>query len=310
MLPDRSQITMTTPFMRAYTELLVSTCHRRGAHAIGGMAAFVPNKANPAVTEQALAKVKADKEREAADGFDGSWVAHPGLVPTCIEAFTAVLGDRPNQLDKQRPDVHVTAADLLAVGSAARHASRWPGCSTNISVALRYLTAWVSGQGAVAIDNLMEDAATVEISRTQIWQWLHHKTKLAEGLVVTPELVNELVGHEVDRLHRAGHRRPRPPARQRGEGRLHRVGAGRGPARVLHPVRLRPVPDRQAAAAHRAAAPRTTCGCPSGSRATRTPASRPDLAVFGHDELSADGPGRPSRGRPGPFASGPSITVG
>ena len=113
VLPDRSQITMTTPFMRSYTELLVSTCHKRGAHAIGGMAAFVPNKANPTVTEQALAKVKADKEREAADGFDGSWVAHPGLVPTCIEAFTAVLGDRPNQLDKQRPDVHVTAADLL-----------------------------------------------------------------------------------------------------------------------------------------------------------------------------------------------------
>ena len=199
VLPDRSQITMTTPFMRSYTELLVSTCHRRGAHAIGGMAAFVPNKANPAVTEQALAKVKADKEREAADGFDGSWVAHPGLVPTCIEAFTAVLGDRPNQLDKQRPDVHVTAADLLSVGSAGGSVTL-AGLNTNISVALQYLTAWVNGQGAVTIDNLMEDAATVEISRTQIWQWLHHKTKLAEGLVVTPELVNELVGHEVDRL--------------------------------------------------------------------------------------------------------------
>ena len=199
VLPDRSQITMTTPFMRSYTELLVSTCHRRGAHAIGGMAAFVPNKANPAVTEQALAKVKADKEREAADGFDGSWVAHPGLVPTCIDAFTAVLGDRPNQLDKQRPDVHVAAADLLSVGSAGGSVTL-AGLNTNISVALQYLTAWVNGQGAVTIDNLMEDAATVEISRTQIWQWLHHKTKLAEGLVVTPELVNELVGHEVDRL--------------------------------------------------------------------------------------------------------------
>jgi malate synthase len=199
VLPDRSQITMTTPFMRSYTELLVSTCHRRGAHAIGGMAAFVPNKADPKVTEQALAKVKSDKEREAADGFDGSWVAHPGLVPTCIEAFTAVLGDRPNQLDKQRPDVSVTAADLIAVGNTPGTITL-AGLKTNISVALRYLTAWVNGQGAVTIDNLMEDAATVEISRTQIWQWLHHKTRLAEGLVVTPELVNELVSHEVDRL--------------------------------------------------------------------------------------------------------------
>jgi malate synthase len=199
VLPDRGQITMTTPFMRSYTELLVSTCHKRGAHAIGGMAAFVPNKANPTVTEQALAKVRSDKEREAGDGFDGSWVAHPGLVPTCIEAFTAVLGDRPNQLDKQRPDVHVTAEDLLGVGSAGGTVTL-AGLRTNISVALQYLTAWVNGQGAVTIDNLMEDAATVEISRTQIWQWLHHKTQLAEGLVVTPELVNELVKHEVDRL--------------------------------------------------------------------------------------------------------------
>ena len=199
VLPDRSQITMTTPFMRSYTELLVSTCHRRGAHAIGGMAAFVPNKADPAVTEQALAKVKADKTREAGDGFDGSWVAHPGLVPTCITAFTAVLGDRPNQLEKQRPDVHVTATELIAAGSTPGTVTL-EGVRTNISVALQYLTAWVSEQGAVTIHNQMEDAATVEISRTQIWQWLHHKTRLAEGLVVTPELVTELVTHEVDRL--------------------------------------------------------------------------------------------------------------
>ena len=199
VLPERGQITMTTPFMRSYTELLVATCHRRGAHAIGGMAAFVPNKANPVVTEQALAKVKADKEREAGDGFDGSWVAHPGLVPTCLKAFTEVLGDRPNQLDKQRPDVHVTAEDLIAVGSTPGTVTL-AGLGTNIAVALQYLTAWVSEQGAVTIDNLMEDAATVEISRTQVWQWLHHKTKLVEGLVVTPELVNELLSHEVDRL--------------------------------------------------------------------------------------------------------------
>ena len=199
VLPDRSQISMTTPFMRSYTELMVSTCHRRGAHAIGGMAAFVPNKADPKVTEQALAKVKADKEREAADGFDGSWVAHPGLVPTCVTAFTEVLGDRPNQLDKQRPDVQVTADDLIAAGRTPGTVTL-AGLGTNIAVALQYLTAWVSEQGAVTIDNLMEDAATVEISRTQVWQWLHHKTKLAEGLVVTPELVHELVDHEVDRL--------------------------------------------------------------------------------------------------------------
>ncbi len=199
VLPDRSQITMTTPMMRSYTELLVATCHRRRAHAIGGMAAFVPNKADPAVTEQALDKVRADKEREAADGFDGSWVAHPGLVQTCMTAFTEALGDRPNQLDKLRPDVTVTAADLLAVGSTPGRATL-AGLRTNISVALQYLTAWVSGFGAVTIDNQMEDAATVEISRTQIWQWLHHRTRLAEGLVVTRELITELVDHEVDRL--------------------------------------------------------------------------------------------------------------
>ncbi|TKV58612.1 malate synthase A [Nakamurella flava] len=200
VLPDRSSITMTTPMMRAYTELLVSTCHRRGAHAIGGMAAFVPSRADQSVTEQALAKVKADKEREAADGFDGSWVAHPGLVATCTQAFDAVLGDRPNQLDKQRDDVHVTAADLIAAGATPGKVTL-EGLKTNISVSLRYLAAWVNEQGAVAIDNLMEDAATVEISRTQIWQWLHHKVRLSEGLVVTPDLVNELVKHEVDALH-------------------------------------------------------------------------------------------------------------
>ena len=200
VLPDRANVTMTTPMMRAYTELLVSTCHKRGAHAIGGMAAFVPSKADPQVTEQALAKVKADKEREAADGFDGSWVAHPGLVSTCIAAFDAVLGDRPNQLDKQRPDVHVTAADIINPGSTPGEVTL-NGLRTNISVALRYLTAWVSEQGAVAIDNLMEDAATVEISRSQVWQWLHYKTKLAEGLVVTRKLVDELIDHEVAELH-------------------------------------------------------------------------------------------------------------
>ncbi len=200
VLPDRAQITMTTPMMRAYTSLLVATCHRRGAHAIGGMAAFVPNRQDEAATRQALSKVAADKEREATDGFDGSWVAHPGLVPTCLDAFTAALGERPHQIDRRPSEVAVTADDLLAVGSMPG-AVTMAGVSTNISVALRYLTAWVNGQGAVALDSLMEDAATVEISRAQIWQWLRHRTKLAEGLVLTRSLVEELITHEVERLH-------------------------------------------------------------------------------------------------------------
>jgi malate synthase len=199
VLPDRAQITMTTPLMRSYTDLLVATCHRRKAHAIGGMAAFVPNRQDERATEEAFAKVVADKEREAADGFDGSWVAHPGLVKICGDAFEAVLGDRPNQIERQR-EVNVTASDLLAVGSTPG-AVTLAGVRTNISVALRYLTAWVNGQGAVAIDNLMEDAATVEISRAQIWSWLHHQTLMAEGLVVTRTLVEELIAHEVGRLH-------------------------------------------------------------------------------------------------------------
>ena len=213
---------MTTPFMRAYTELLVATCHRRGAHAIGGMAAFVPNRPTRSVTEQALAKVKADKEREAGDGFDGSWVAHPGLVPTCID------GVRPRCSATGRTSWTSSARTSRSPRPTCSPPASTPGTvtldglRTNISVALRYLTAWVGGQGAVAIDNLMEDAATVEISRTQIWQWLHHKTRLAEGLVVTRELVDELISHEVDRLHRAGHRRSGAPARPGGAGRVHR----------------------------------------------------------------------------------------
>lgn len=200
VLPDRSRITMTVPMMRAYTELMVSSCHRRGAHAIGGMAAFVPNRQDETATQQALAKVAADKEREAADGFDGSWVAHPGLVPTCTDAFTSAFGDQPHQMERQRPEVTVTAADLLAVGSTPGTVTLG-GLRTNISVSLRYLTAWVSEQGAVAINDQMEDAATVEISRAQIWQWLRHRTRLAEGLVVTRSLVEELIADEIERLH-------------------------------------------------------------------------------------------------------------
>ncbi|MET8750825.1 malate synthase A [Streptomyces sp. NPDC004667] len=171
-LPDRARVTMTAPFMRAYTELLVRTCHRRGAHAIGGMAAHVPGK-DPGAEASALAKVRLDKEREAEDGFDGSWVAHPALVPVCREVFDGVLGGRPHQLDRTREDVRVEAADLLSV----RRISGPPterGVRTNIAVALRYFDAWLRGQGAVALDGLMEDAATAEIARVQIWQWLRH----------------------------------------------------------------------------------------------------------------------------------------
>ncbi|WP_282700112.1 malate synthase A [Streptomyces sp. CC219B] len=173
LLPDRAKVTMTAPFMRAYTELLVRTCHRRGAHAIGGMAAHVPVN-DPAANEAALAKFRLDKEREAEDGFDGSWVAHPGLVPVCREVFDGVLGERPHQLDRTRDDVEVTPADLLSV----RRISGPPtpeGVRTNVSVALRYFAAWLRGQGAVAINGLMEDAATAEIARVQIWQWLRHR---------------------------------------------------------------------------------------------------------------------------------------
>ncbi|MFI5752116.1 malate synthase A [Streptomyces sp. NPDC051644] len=173
LLPDRAQVTMTAPFMRAYTELLVHTCHKRGAHAIGGMAAQVPHKDTDA-HQAALAKVRLDKEREAEDGFDGSWVAHPGLVPICREVFDGVLGPRPHQIERTRSDVDVTAAQLLSV----RRISTPPtpeGIRTNISVALRYFAAWLRGQGAVALYGLMEDAATAEIARVQIWQWLRHR---------------------------------------------------------------------------------------------------------------------------------------
>ncbi len=199
VLPDRAQITMTTPFMRAYTELLVATCHRRGAHAIGGMAALVPNRNDEQATKGALAKVKADKQREAADGFDGSWVAHPGLVPVARAAFDPILGDRPHQLSRQRPEVRVQQSDLLDAG-AGRGQVTMDGLTTNISVALRYLTAWVGGAGAVTIDNLMEDAATVEISRAQVWQWIHNEVALAEGPKVTVALVRRLLADELARL--------------------------------------------------------------------------------------------------------------
>jgi malate synthase len=199
VLPDRASVSMTAPFMRAYTELLVSTCHRRGAFAMGGMAAFIPSRRDPEVNARAMAQVRADKEREAGDGFDGSWVAHPDLVPLCAEVFSDVLGSRSNQLDRQRPDVQVTREQLLAF--AATPGSRTEaGLRTNVSVALQYLAAWLGGSGAVAINSLMEDAATAEISRSQIWQWMHYGVQLDTGVVVTAELVEQVLNDELAAL--------------------------------------------------------------------------------------------------------------
>jgi malate synthase len=195
MLPDRNSVTMTVPFMRAYTELLVRTCHKRGAHAIGGMAAFIPSK-DEETNKVAYAKVTDDKTREAGDGFDGSWVAHPGMVETCREAFDKVLGDRPNQRDKLREDVSVSAEDLLDVRSTPGDVTE-AGLRGNISVGLQYLEAWLRGSGAVGINNLMEDAATAEISRSQVWQWLHNDVELADGPRVTREHVESLIEEEV-----------------------------------------------------------------------------------------------------------------
>jgi len=171
VLPDRVQVTMTVPFMRAYAELLVRTCHRRGAHAIGGMAAFIPSRKDADVNRVALAKVREDKEREAGQGFDGTWVAHPDLVPVATECFDAVFGDRPNQLERQRDDVVPDESALLSIAETPGEITG-AGLRTNVSVGIRYLDAWLHGVGAAAIDNLMEDAATAEISRSQVWQWV------------------------------------------------------------------------------------------------------------------------------------------
>jgi malate synthase len=199
VLPERNAVTMTAPFMRAYTELLVKTCHQRGAHAMGGMAAFIPSRRDPEVNEVALAKVRDDKTREAGDGFDGSWVAHPDLVPVCQEVFDSVLGSKPNQLDKQRPDVVVTAEDLLSVSKTPGGITE-AGLRNNISVALQYLAAWLGGSGAVGIFNLMEDAATAEISRSQIWQWVHNDVILDDGPLVTKDVVERMIDEELVKI--------------------------------------------------------------------------------------------------------------
>ncbi|MFF0341515.1 malate synthase A [Kribbella sp. NPDC004875] len=196
VLPDRNAVTMTAPFLRAYTRLLVRTCHRRGAFAMGGMAAFIPSRKDPEVNELAFAKVRADKQREAGDGFDGSWVAHPDLVPICREVFDGVLGDRPNQVDKPLEELDVTAVDLIDLRSTPG-APTESGLRNNVRVGLLYVEAWLRGNGAVGIDNLMEDAATAEIARSQIWQWVHNQVKLDTGVQVTAELVERIIDQEL-----------------------------------------------------------------------------------------------------------------
>jgi len=196
VLPDRNAVTMTAPFMRAYTELLVRTCHKRGAHAIGGMAAFIPSRRDAEVNKVAFEKVRADKDREAGDGFDGSWVAHPDLVPIAMESFDKVLGDKPNQKDRLREDVDVKAADLIAIDSLDAKPT-YAGLVNAVQVGIRYIEAWLRGLGAVAIFNLMEDAATAEISRSQIWQWINAEVVLDNGEQVTAELARKVAAEEL-----------------------------------------------------------------------------------------------------------------
>jgi malate synthase len=202
VLPDRAQVTMAVPFMRAYTQLLVKTCHRRGAHAIGGMAAFIPNRRQPEVTERALARVTEDKERESGDGFDGTWVAHPDLVPVAMDVFDRRLPNRPHQREVRREDVQVAARDLLDVAVAGGQVTE-AGMRTNIRVTLLYLDSWLAGVGAAAIDNLMEDAATAEISRSQLWSWRHHGVALADGRRLDDALYGAIRDDELGRLQGA-----------------------------------------------------------------------------------------------------------
>jgi len=198
-LPDRGQIVMTVPFMRSYTELLVQTCHKRNAFAMGGMAAFIPSRSDEEVNRLAFAKVSEDKMREAADGCDGTWVAHPDLVPLATEIFDGVLGDSPNQLSRKRPEVSVSAEDLTAFVVEGGTVTEG-GVRQNVDVAIQYIASWLRGTGAAAIYNLMEDAATAEISRSQIWQWVHSGSSTVEGDLITPAYVNKIADEETDRL--------------------------------------------------------------------------------------------------------------
>jgi malate synthase len=199
VLPDRSAVTMTVPFMRAYTELLVATCHRRGAHAIGGMSALIPSRRDEEANATALEGVRADKQREVDQGYDGSWVAHPDLVPVAREVFEHGLDGRPNQLDHQRADVRVSAEQLLDLPGTPGQITE-AGLRANVSVGFQYVSFWLTGRGAAAINSLMEDAATAEISRSQIWQWVHHEARLEDGRMITAELVREILEEETGRI--------------------------------------------------------------------------------------------------------------
>jgi malate synthase len=199
VLPDRVAVTMTVPFMRAYTELLVATCHRRGAHAMGGMAALIPSRRDLEANEKALAGVRADKEREVGQGYDGTWVAHPDLVPVARDVFERGLRGAANQLERQRPDVSVTAADLLALGATPGEITE-AGLRTDVSVGFQYISFWLGGRGAAAINSLMEDAATAEISRSQLWQWIRHGSRMTDGTVVTRELVRSILDEETAKI--------------------------------------------------------------------------------------------------------------
>jgi malate synthase len=199
LTPDRSAITMAVPFMKAYSDLVVKTCHARGAHAMGGMAAVIPSRTDEEANSKAFEAVRADKQREAESGFDGTWVAHPDSVPVAMDAFDEVLGDRPNQVEKQRDDVEPSAEALLDVASTPGERTE-EGLRSNVNVGIQYLSSWLRGNGAAGIYGLMEDAATAEISRGQVWQWVHHEATLDDGRTVTPELVRELEASELERI--------------------------------------------------------------------------------------------------------------
>jgi malate synthase len=199
VLPDRSAVTMTVPFMRSYSELVVKTCHARGAHAMGGMSAVIPSRTDEEANRRAFEAVQADKEREAGDGFDGTWVAHPDSVPVAMDAFDEVLGDRPNQVDRRRDDVSVSATDLLSVPDTPGGITE-AGLRSNVNVGIQYISSWLRGNGAAGIYGLMEDAATAEIARGQVWQWIRHGASLEDGRAITPELVRELETSELERI--------------------------------------------------------------------------------------------------------------
>jgi malate synthase len=202
VLPDRNDVKMTVPFMSAYAQLLVKTCHARGAFAMGGMAALIPSRTDPEANQRATDAVRVDKEREVGLGFDGTWVAHPDVVAVAREAFDAVLGDRPNQIDRRRDDVQVGAAELLDAASTPGAITE-AGLRNDLSVGFQYISFWLGGRGAAGINNLMEDAATAEISRSQIWQWIRHGVRLEDGRVVTGDLVRTLLDEELAKIRAA-----------------------------------------------------------------------------------------------------------